>query len=268
MMITAPAAMNRGRRDCGSGPDCVDSRAGASERAVTVENGSVRRGSEPDHRRDLACEGLQALRGWEVAEPEHELSAPRVDEGLHLLGNLRGSTDQVVAHVLRVGSSPASERASARRFEPLLHIRLGVEDPAIGAVRANNRVEVASDLLAVPAQQCGLADEAVEPDLPVGLVRMTRLDPQRHLLASAADPQFGQLLQRLRIAIGAVERQVLALIRDGLFRPEPLHDFEGLFENLQPYTRTRERVAVRLVLALVPSRAQTEDEAAVREHID
>ena len=101
----------------------------------------------------------------------------------------------------------APQRAAARRVEPLLQVGFGIEDAAVGAVRAHDRVEVAADLVAVLLEQPRLAHEPLEAGLPVGLVGVPRLDAQRHLLAAAADPDLGQLLDRLRVAVRAVERR-------------------------------------------------------------
>ena len=167
-----------------------------------------------------------------VAEPQHELTAARVDELLHLLAHLLGGADEVVAHVLVVRRA-APQRSAARRVEPLLHVGFGVEHDAVGAVRAHDRVEVAADLAAVLLEQTRLAPEALDAGLPVGLVGVLGLDAQRDLLAAAADPDLGQLLDRLRVAVRAVEREVLALERDGLLGPEPLDDLERLVEDLR-----------------------------------
>ena len=122
---------------------------------------------------------------------------------------------------------------------------------------ANDRIEVATDLVAILREQPRLAHEALDARLPVGLVGVLGLDAQRHLLAAATDPDLGQLLDRLRVAVRAVERQVLALEGDGLLGPEPLHDLERLVEDREARARARVRDAVGLVLALVPARAES-----------
>ena len=110
--------------------------------------------------------------------------------------------------------------------------------------------------------------EVVETDLPVGGIRVLGGDPQRHLLAAAADPDLGQGLQRLRIAVRAVEVEVRAVEGDGLLGPESLDHLHGLVEHAQPLARREELVAVGLVLTLVPARAEPEDEATARHDVD
>src|SRR5438876_666168 len=133
--------------------------------------------------------------------------------------------------------------------------RCGSPPGSAGAVVAR---EGAADLVAVLLEEARLAREALDAGLPVGLVGVLRLDAQRHLLATAADPDLRELLDRLRVAVRAVERQVLALEGDGLLRPQPLQHLERLVEDLQPRACARIRDAVRLVLALVPARADAE----------
>src|SRR6185437_408039 len=72
----------------------------ASERAVTGREPSAAGGSEPDVRHDVVRDGFQALRGREVAEPQDELAAARVDERLRFLRDLFGGAHEVVPHVL------------------------------------------------------------------------------------------------------------------------------------------------------------------------
>src|SRR5689334_2870174 len=61
---------------------------------------------------------------------------------------------------------------------------------------------------------------------------------------------------------------MLALERDGFLGPEALQHFERLVEDRETRPGTRIRNAVRLVLTLVPPRAQAEDEATTGEHVD
>ena len=116
---TDDRSVARGGGPLGTAPPAVVSRAGASESTVMGSEGntdgrraSTRNGrcSAPDVRNDVARERLEALRRREVAEPQHELATARVDELLHLLGDLLGGADEVVAHVLVVRSTaPHSE---------------------------------------------------------------------------------------------------------------------------------------------------------------
>ena len=54
-------------------------------------------------------------------------------------------------------------------------------------------------------------------------------DPQRELLAAAADEDLRvRLLERLRVALGAVELEVLAVVADVGLAPHRLHDLDRL----------------------------------------
>src|SRR4051812_21326482 len=161
---------------CFSDSSTPDLREGASERVVTDAKPSAGARSDPDERRDVVCDRFQALRRREIAEPQHELAATRVDEGLGLLRDLLDGADQVVAHVL-VGIASPPQRAAAGRVEPTAKVGFGVKDAAIGTMGADDRVEVATDLVAVAAQEPGLAHEAFDARLPVRLVGVPRLDP-------------------------------------------------------------------------------------------
>ena len=126
----------------------------------------------------------------------------------------------------RPHSDPPPGESSQR-----VEVGVGVEEPAVGTVRAHDGVEVAADSLAVLAQHLRLVHELVEADLPVGRVGVLGRDAQRHLLAAAADPDRRELLDRLRVAVRAVEVEVLAVERDRLLGPQPLHDLERLLED-------------------------------------
>src|ERR1700687_2967235 len=75
----APPSSEFRRRPSDGSVDPVFRNA-ASERAVTVAKPSAATRSEPYVRHDFVRDCLQALRRREVAEPQHELSTPRVDK--------------------------------------------------------------------------------------------------------------------------------------------------------------------------------------------
>ena len=135
-------------------------------------------------------------------------------------------------------------------------------------MRAGDRVEVAAEAVAVLAQDRRLVDELLEPDLPVRRVGMLGRDAERHALAATADPDLGELLDRLRIAVRAIEVDVCAGKRDRLLGPQSLHRVEGLVERSEAITGRRELVAVGAVLALVPAGAQAKDQPSARDNID
>src|SRR4051794_25167133 len=105
---TTPAmAIARSRAESEDGGS--ESRAGASERAVTGGEASPGSASQADSRHYVARECFEAVGTREVAEPQHELATPRVDVGLHLLPHHLGRADEVVAHVLVVRTAAHSD---------------------------------------------------------------------------------------------------------------------------------------------------------------
>jgi len=62
---------------------------------------------------------------------------------------------------------------------------------------------------------------------------VTGRDAQGLLLTPATDPDRRKLLDRLRVAIRAVEVEVLPRERNGLLAPEPLDDLQRLFEYVE-----------------------------------
>ena len=61
---------------------------------------------------------------------------------------------------------------------------------------------------------------------------------------------------------------MLALVGHGVLGPESLEHLDRLFENLQPGARAREREAVGLVFALVPTGTHAENQPSAGEHVD
>ena len=60
---------------------------------------------------------------------------------------------------------------------------------------------------------------------------------------------------------------MLALERDGFLGPQPLDHLERLVEDLQPRARARVRDAVGLILPLVPTGADAQDQPPAGEHV-
>ena len=221
---TSPATQHRADRDHrGAARPTRSGRAGAVARArarrrarswsqkVTPGGRRLRRGtcaSAPDAAARRRARTLRGCRDdGRVAEPQHELATTR---RRRTPAPSRPTCSAVPTKLSRTYSScgdAAPQRAAAGRVEPLLHVGFGVEHAAVGTVRAHDRVEVAADLVAVLLEQPRLAHEPLDAGLPVGLVGVPRLDAQRDLLAAAADPDLGQLLDRLRVAVRAVERR-------------------------------------------------------------
>ena len=181
---------------------------------------------------------------------------PGVDEGLDLLGHLLDGADEVVADVLVVRRprptagrrrvSPATRPARASR----------VDDQAVRPVGAHDRVGSRPTSSQYRASSRDLCTNDVEAHLPVGHVGVAGRDAQRHLLAPTADQdRRAGRTQRLRVAEGAVEVDVVAVEVDRLLRPQAGDDLQRLVEQL-PGGRLADGyvVAVGLVLPLVPTR--------------
>src|SRR5680860_524552 len=184
----APTSTTSHRRAPRSKPPAIGARAGASGATVmacTVTAGFCGSGGlggsgRVDSRHDLGDEPLETLGAGEVAKPEHELPATRVDVGLHLLRDALGRADQVVTRV-GVGENPPPQVPAFLGAQPPVEVGIGVEESAVGGVRAGDRVVVTSQPIAVLAQRRRLVHEAVEPDLPVGGVGVLGRDAQRDL---------------------------------------------------------------------------------------
>jgi hypothetical protein len=152
--------------------------------------------------------------------------------------------------------------------EPRLEVGFRVEQSAVRGMGPGDLGEVAPDPLAVPAQDLRLVDEGIETDLPVRSVGPPRRDRERHPLAAAADPDLREPLEGLRVAVRTVEMQVAAVEGDGLLRPESSDHLHRLLEDAQPVARREELVPVGLVLTLVPSGAEAEDQATGRHDVE
>src|SRR4029453_13025086 len=104
---------------------------------------------------------------------------------------------------------------------------------------------------------------------PVALVRITRHQPQRALLAGASDQDRGaaglyrrRYVQRLvRAVVAPVERRAFAA-------QHAADDLERLVEPRQALADRREIEAIALVLGLEPARADPEDRAAARHDVE
>ena len=123
-------------------------------------------------------------------------------------------------------------------------------------------------LLAVPRQQARLALERLQAHLPVGQVGPSGGDTEVDLLPAATHQHGGQLLDRLRIAVGPVEVQVVAVEGDRLLGPQPPDHLERLVEDGQAHPVGRVLVAVGVVLLVEPAGTEPEDEPSARVHVD
>ena len=113
-----------------------------------------------------------------------------------------------------------------------MHLLLGLADEHLGRDRLPDLVVVAADVVAVPLQDLGLVLPLVRLAAEVRRVGVARDDPQGELLAAAADEDLRvRLLHRLRVALRAVEREVLALVGDVGLGPHRLHDLDRLAQH-------------------------------------
>src|SRR3954447_2479484 len=122
---------------------------------------------------------------------------------------------------------------------------------------------VATDVVAVPEQHVALVRELVGLAAEVRVRRVLRDDAQRLALTATADPDGRvRLLERLRIALRAAHGEVRALVGRVGLGPHALHDLDAVLEHRDAGAGRRELVAVRLVLALVPTGADAPVEPA------
>ena len=128
---------------------------------------------------------------------------------------------------------------------------------------------IAADRAAVPGEDVSLAchvgvvDAEVVPDVGVAGDQ-----PQEHSLAAAAHQQRQARLHGLRVADGVAHREVLAFERRALRAPHAAQDGERLAELLEAGGDGGERVAVLLVLDLVPAGAEADDQPAARHLVE
>ena len=110
-------------------------------------------------------------------------------------------------------------------------------------------------------------DLRAAPDVPV--VGVLRHDPERDALTAAADHQLG--MRRLRGL--RIERRVAQLVVPPLevaaaLGPQGLDHMARLVQATEPFAQRVERNTVRLVLVLLPARAETEEEPAAGDDVD
>jgi hypothetical protein len=138
------------------------------------------------NRHHLGHEPPQGLVAGEVPQPQDELRAAGVDEGLGLLGHLLGRAHQVVGQVA-VDRRPPPHRlppsGSAHQARASASVSKSRQSGPWVRVMASGT----ADLLAVAGQQRRLAHEGLQAHLPVGGVGVAGGDAQVHLLAAAAD---------------------------------------------------------------------------------
>src|SRR5438132_2418909 len=130
-------------------------------------------------------------------------------------------------------------------------------------------VRIASDRPAVPRENVALADHVgvvdaeVVPD--VGVARDVA---KKHALAAAADEERQAALHGLRVAHGVAHREVPAVEGGALLGPHPAEDLERLAQLCEPRPDRRERIAVLLVLDLVPAGAEADDQPAATHLVE
>ena len=159
-------------------------------------------------------------------------------------------------------------QAGPQRCPPLRDLGLGGADDHVVVGRADDRVEVGADRPgSAPraASTCGAKPgRAVE----VGVLRVLRRDPQRHLLAAPGDPQRDPaVLQRQRPDDRAVDLVVPAVQRGHALGPGLAHDLHALVEHPQPLPAPREAVAVGPPLVLVPAGADAHLDPAAGDDV-
>jgi len=92
---------------------------------------------------------------------------------------------------------------------------------------------------------------------------------QRHLLASAADPDRRvRLLHRLRLVDRSPQLVEATVERRFVLRPHRLDHLQRLAQHAQPIRGFGVFVPVSLVLVLVPTGADAEDQPAAAHHVD
>src|SRR5690606_27319794 len=217
--------------------------AHASERPSAASFVAGERRS-PELSHDLG-EQFERLGAGVVGAPWDEPAASEVDVGPDLLGDLLGRADEVVGAPLLERLAPDGERPAGG------DLGLGAADVHVGRPRHADLVGVAADGGAVVTQHVTLVGPLLGRPAEVRAVGVAGDGPQRELLAAAADPdRWVRLLDRLRIALGALDLVVLPGVGRLTLGPHRPHDLDGLGEHAEPVLRLREVVAVRAVLVL------------------
>ena len=146
-------------------------------------------------------------------------------------------------------------------------LRRGDEQRAQAGLRDLGRI--APDVRAVIRQHLDLVADRVGIAEPVPHVRVLRHQPERLLLAAAADQDLRSArLHRLRDVVRVLDVVPLPLERRPRLREHRPADLQRVLQPLEPLGRRRPVVAVREGLLLVPRRADAEDRATRRDHVE
>src|SRR6058998_174136 len=222
----------------------------------------------PEGRRDLRDEPVEVASQL-VDGPEHAWNEQRVDprrpELVELLADLVGRARQ--ARVARVGGVAA--HALGDRVGELVDFDLVVGDQQRHVRRALEALGVSAERGAVIVEDLALSREDPRPAPAVPVVGVLGDDLERDALAAAADHQLGvRGLHRLGVEGGVGELVVAHLERGAPLLPQRPDHVAGLIEPLEPLAHRVEGNAVRLVLVLLPSRAQAEQEPSAGDDVD
>src|SRR5262245_25833389 len=222
----------------------------------------------PECRRDLRDEPVEVAAQL-GQRPEHARDEQRVDPGrpelMKLLADLIRRARQ--AGVTRVGGVPA--HALGDRLGELVALALAVGDQQ-GHVRgALEALGIAAQRGAVLVEDLAFAPEDPGPAPAVPVVGVLGDDLEGDTLAAPADHQLGVGgLDRFGIEGGVGELVVAPLERRAPFLPQRADHLAGLVQPLESLAHRVEGNAVRLVLVLLPARAQSEEEPPAGDDID
>ena len=148
-------------------------------------------------------------------------------------------------------------------------VLVGAEQDA-GHDRHAEGLRVTSFALARFVERLACGDVVLErrADHVVLVGEARRGDRGAGLRAAADDQRRVRVLHGLRERRAIDEVVVLALERDVLLGPEPVHDLDLLGEVLEPLAQRRKREPEGLVLELVPAGAHPELDPAARDVVD
>src|SRR5713101_1926089 len=101
----------------------------------------------------------------------------------------------------------------------------------------------------------------------VPAIRQLSHDLENRLLTLPAHPYLRRLLHRLRITLRLRNREVSSLEARLLLSPHQPYNLQRLAQLPGPLANRGKRDAIRLVLRLIPSRAQPQLETAIANHV-
>src|SRR5215471_16067137 len=214
----------------------------------------------PEGRRDLRDEPVEVAAQL-GQRPEHARDEECVDPGrpelMELLADLIGGARQ--AGVARVGGVPA--HALGDRLGELVDLDLVVGDQQRHVRGALEALGIAAECSAVLVEDLALAPEDAGPAPAVPVIGVLGDDLQGDTLAAPADHQLGMGgLDRFGIEGGVGELIETPIERRSPLLPQRADHVAGLVQSLEPLAHGVEGNAVRVVLVLLPARAQPEEE--------